>query len=126
MFVDAIVRGSSGAAARAMLREQAALSVPAIFPAEVTSAVRALALRGAVSPGRARAAVSSVASVRAELYPFAPFLARVWELRENLTVYDAWYVALAETLGTTLLTADLRLASATGPRCPVRHVGPES
>lgn len=126
VFVDAIVRGESGTAARAVLRDQAVLSVPAVFPAEVTSAVRALALRGDISLGRARFAVSSVASVRAELHPFAPFLPRVWELRENLTVYDAWYVALAETLDATLWTADPRLARAPGPRCHIRHVGWES
>jgi len=53
-------------------------------------------------------------------YPFEPFAARIWDLRESMTVYDAWYVALAERLGTELVTADRRLAAAPGPRCPVR------
>ena len=46
-----------------------------------------------------------------------PLLARCWELRANVTVYDAAYVALAEALDTTLLTGDVRLTRATGPRC---------
>lgn len=56
-------------------------------------------------------------------YPFRPFADRAWELRDSLTVYDAWYVAVAEALGTDLVTADRRLASARGPRCEVRLVG---
>jgi len=43
----------------------------------------------------------------------------VWELRDNLSVYDGWYVALAESLETVLVTADRRLAEAPGPRCTV-------
>jgi predicted nucleic acid-binding protein len=53
-----------------------------------------------------------------------PFSARVWALKDTLPVYDAWYVALAEWLGTELVTADTRLAGAPGPRCPVRLPGP--
>jgi len=58
---------------------------------------------------------------RTNQYPFEPFSRRVWELRANLTVYDAWYVALAEWLGTDLLTADERLAASAGPLCPIRR-----
>jgi predicted nucleic acid-binding protein len=60
--------------------------------------------------------------VQAVQYPFEPFLDRVWELRDNLTVYDGWYVALAESLDTSLVTADRRLARVSGPRCPVVEV----
>jgi predicted nucleic acid-binding protein len=48
-----------------------------------------------------------------------PLLARCWELRDNLSVYDASYVALAEALGASLLTGDQRLAGAAGSRCHV-------
>ena len=51
--------------------------------------------------------------------PHLALLARCWALRDNLTVYDASYVALAEALDATLLTADRRLARATGPRCAI-------
>lgn len=54
-----------------------------------------------------------------EVYPFAPLADRVWELRANLTSYDAWYVALAEVLQFPLVTLDRRLSRASGPRCDV-------
>ena len=56
-------------------------------------------------------------ALRIELFPYAPFASRVWELRDNVTCYDAWYVALAETLDAPLATLDVRLSRATGPRC---------
>ena len=59
-----------------------------------------------------------------QLYPFAPFAERVWSLRDNLTAYDAWYVALAEALDCPLATLDRKLGRASGPTCefiiPVR------
>ncbi len=54
-----------------------------------------------------------------ELFPFAPFADRIWALRENLTSYDAWYVALAEALECPLATLDRRLSRAAGLRCEV-------
>ncbi len=123
VFVDAIVSsGLPGQVARDELRRQTVLEVPAIFGAEVTSALRMLVLRGELSPARANAAREQVRTVRTIQYPFEPFSDRVWELRANLTVYDAWYVALAEWLGTDLVTADERLANASGPRCDVRRL----
>lgn len=96
--------------------------MPAIFGAEVVSALRQLVLRGALSPERATTARERARKVRTFQYPFEPFSRRVWELRDNLTVYDAWYVALAEWLGTDLVTADERLARAVGLRCTVRRL----
>jgi len=55
-----------------------------------------------------------------ELYPYAAVARRVWELRDNLTAYDAWYVALAEQLSAPLVTLDRRMATANGPRCQFR------
>lgn len=52
-----------------------------------------------------------------ELFPFEPIAARIWQLRHNLTCYDAWYVAVAETLGLPLATLDGRLSRAPGPTC---------
>ena len=59
----------------------------------------------------------SLLFLRIDLFPYGPFAARVWELRGNLTSYDAWYVALAETLDAQLATLDLRLSRSPGPRC---------
>ena len=55
-------------------------------------------------------------------YPVLALLDRVWELRDNLSAYDATYVALAEALNCAWLTADIRLSRAPGTRCPVTVV----
>jgi predicted nucleic acid-binding protein len=55
--------------------------------------------------------------LRVELFPYAPFASRVWELRGNVTSYDAWYIALAESPGSSVATLDRRMAKAPGPRC---------
>lgn len=123
VLVDAlVVAGTAGDDAREVLRDRSLLHVPSIFAADVTSAIRSMRARGEVSTGLAHGAVSKIKIVRTVQYPFEPFLDRVWELRENLTVYDGWYVALAESLDTSLVTADRRLAQASGPRCPVVEV----
>ena len=123
VFVDALVGvGVHGELARAYLRGVAVLEVPAIFGAEATSAVRMLVLSGELNSIRAAAAIEQVRTVRTLQFPFEPFSRRVWELRSKLTVYDGWHVALAEWLGTELVTADQRLANAAGPRCPIRHL----
>lgn len=123
VLVDAlVVAGPAGDKARMALRDCSVLHVPAIFTAEATSAVRSMQARGEVSLGRARGAVSKIKVVQTVQYPFEPFVDRVWELRHNLRVYDGWYVALAESLATSLVTADRRLAEAPGPRCPVMDI----
>ncbi|MGH8775168.1 MAG: hypothetical protein ACRDWI_08350 [Jiangellaceae bacterium] len=52
-----------------------------------------------------------------ELFAYEPFASRVWQLRENVTAYDAWHVVLSESLHAKLATLDVRLSGATGPRC---------
>ena len=125
VVVDAlVVTGRAGDLGRAEMRKLSELQVPAIFTAEVTSALRSLVHRQALSPIRAMTAVGEILSVKMMRYPFEPFARRAWELRDSLTIYDAWYVALAEWLGTELVTADKRLADAAGPRCPIRYLDP--
>lgn len=120
LAVDAlVVAGPHGDAARAILREEHVLRVPAVFRAEAASALRAMVAREELAESRARGALADLRSMREEEYPFSPFAERAWELRTNVTVYDAWYVALAEQLGVALVTADHGLAAAPGPRCPV-------
>lgn len=127
VYVDAlVVAAQPGDAARAELRDIEVLQVPSVFTAEAVSALRRLIHRGALSEVRAAAAVHQVRTVRTITYPFEPFIDRAWELRDNLTVYAAWYVALAEWLDTDLVTADARLASAAGPSCTVRLPGGDS
>jgi predicted nucleic acid-binding protein len=124
VLVDALVGvGIHGELAREELRDQPTLQVPAIFGAEATSALRGLVRRGELSSIRAVAALEQVRRVRTLQYPFEPFTQRVWQLRDNLTVYDAWYVALAEWLRTDLVTGDESLTKAAEPRCRIRRPG---
>ncbi len=119
-MVDALVGvGDHGDAARDELRALGLLQVPAVFLAEVASSLRMMVLAGDLAPGSARVAAVQAGEVRTQEHAFFPFLERVWQLRDNLTTYDAWYVALAERLEEPLLTADGRLARAPGLRCQV-------
>lgn len=123
VLVDAlVVDAAAGDAARQALHDRTELAVPALFTAEATSAVRRLALAAEISDGRARSARRAIAVLRTTSYPFEPFIERVWELRHSMNVYDGWYVALAESLATTLVTADGPLARSSGARCPIVEV----
>ncbi len=93
------------------------LAAPHHMPAEVTNILRRSLLAGDIAEDIATAAHDELLQHRIELYPYAPLAERVWELRSNITAYDAWYVALAEALGVKLATLDVRLARASGPRC---------
>ena len=95
------------------------LHVPHLFEIEVLHALRSLGLRGTLSPERARLALSRLKNTQLVRYPHTPFMDRIWDLRENLTVYDAAYVALAEALDAPLVTMDARLAQAPGVRARV-------
>jgi predicted nucleic acid-binding protein len=68
---------------------------------------------------RANQALADLGAIRLERVAHRPLLQRCWEVRHNITVYDAAYVALAEILGATLLTADERLARAPGTTCAI-------
>ncbi len=111
--------GPVGDDARWALATERTIRVPFNFGAEVTSAVRRLLFAEAIDARTAEDALDYVRTVRARRYRFERFIDRTWELRDNITVYDAWYVSLSESLGTALVTADQRLVEAPGPRCPV-------
>jgi predicted nucleic acid-binding protein len=115
--------GPDGDHARARLRGER-LSAPELVDLEVTSVLRRQVHSGAVDPRRAALALADLAVVPLRRAPHRPLLARCWELRDNLTVYDASYVALAEELDVTLLTGDGRLARAPGLRCHVETLRP--
>lgn len=110
--------GPDGAAARDRLRGER-LCAAALIDLEVVSVWRGLVRGGAVTSQRAELALHDLSSVPLERLPHAALIHRCWELRDNLTPYDAAYVALAEALGCTLLTADRRLARSTGPACRI-------
>lgn len=93
------------------------LAAPHLMPAEVANILRRAVLAGELSSDVAGLAHADLLSLPVSLFPYAPLAERVWELRSNLTAYDACYVALAEVLEAPLATLDARLARATGPRC---------
>lgn len=97
----------------------AAVAVPHLADSEVANALRSQVLRGTANEREARRALDRWARLGIRRFAVHGLLARVWALRENLTAYDATYVALAETIGCELLTADRRLASSPGPTCPI-------
>lgn len=109
--------GPTGAWAEAVL-QSGPLAAPHLMPVEAANVLRRAASAGDVSADVASLAHADLLSLRIELFPYAPCAARVWELRAGITAYDAWYVALAETLGASLATLDPRLTRAPGPRCP--------
>jgi predicted nucleic acid-binding protein len=108
--------GADGRWAEAALAS-APLAAPHLMPVEVANVLRRAVLAGELSDEVASLAQQDLAGLRIELFPYQPFGKRVWELRNNLTAYDAWYIALAEALELPLATLDERLARAAGPRC---------
>lgn len=94
---------------------QGSLAGPELVLAEVSNILRRLEGIGEISRLEANSAQRDLLRIDLDLFPFAPFDDRVWALRNNLTSYDAWYVALAETLGCPLATLDRRLNRATDP-----------
>ncbi len=104
--------------ARSMLGE-GAVACPHLADSEVAHALRAQVLRGDVAADDAWRAVETWGRLGIERIGVQGLLPRIWELRDNVSAYDATYVAVAEALEAPLVTADGRLARAPGPRCPI-------
>ena len=115
--------GSDGDRARTRLRGER-LAAPELLDLEVVSVLRGRLRAGALDARRAQLALTDLRDLPLQRAPHGPLLARCWEPRDNLTVYDAAYVALAEALGTDLLTGDRRLSRATEPRCHIEILSP--
>jgi predicted nucleic acid-binding protein len=111
-----------GDRARARIRGEV-LAAPELMDLEVASVLRRQLRAGAIDLRRAEFALTDLAELPVRRVSHEPLLLRCWQLRDNLTVYDAAYVALAEALDADLLTGDRRLASATGPRCHIEVLG---
>lgn len=94
-----------------------ALFAPAHVDAEVVSALRGMAQNNPVLRTAVPAALRHLAGFPVRRMPLAPLLQRMWELRDNVTPYDAAYVALAEQLDGPVITCDGKLTAASGPRC---------
>ena len=90
------------------------IHVPHLLGIEVAQAVRRLTLLGVITALRGAVALEDLADLDAVRHPHEPLLPLVWDLRSNLTAYDATYVALAEVLDAPLVTLDAKLAAAPG------------
>ena len=93
--------------------------MPDLLRIEVLSVLRRQLRIGAIGTDRAEWAVDDLLDLPVEVYPAALTLRRSWELRENVTAYDACYIALAEFLGCPLVTVDAKLSKAPGTRCVI-------
>lgn len=119
ILIETLVgRGARGHAARRRL-SRGHLTAPALIDVEAVNTLRGLASGGKVSEDRAQIAVDALQILPMERVDHAPFVARMWELRHNVSAYDASYIALAEALNAPLLTGDGRLANAPGVRCVI-------
>ncbi|MDQ3639709.1 MAG: type II toxin-antitoxin system VapC family toxin [Actinomycetota bacterium] len=97
--------------------------VPHLLDLEVLNVLRRQTLRGILAKERGVMALQDLENIKMTRYPHTSFLGRIWELRDNLTAYDAAYVALAEALDAPLVTTDARLAQASGNRATVELYG---
>ncbi len=110
--------GDDGDRVRERLRGEQ-LTAPELVDLEVVSTLRRAARAGRLDDRRSGQALTDLGALPLRRVPHLPLLARIWELRDNLTAYDAAYVALAEALNVSLLTADGPLGRASGVRCEV-------
>ncbi|HEX5321297.1 MAG TPA: type II toxin-antitoxin system VapC family toxin [Stellaceae bacterium] len=98
------------------------LHAPHLIDVEAAQVIRRYAANGDIDAERGRAALVDLADFPLRRYPHDLLLPRIWELRNNVTAYDAAYVALAEALDAPLLTRDRRLAAASGHRAQIELV----
>ncbi len=111
---------NAGPARQALATEQ--LHVPHLVDSEVAHVLRRQVASNEISAADAWTALDTWRRLGMTRYPVFGLLDRVWELRENVSAYDATYVALAETLGCALVTADARLSRAPRLGCPITIV----
>ncbi len=99
------------------------LRAPELVRAEATNILRRLERAKLITTPEANAAQDDLMQLDIQLFPFEPFASRIWELRYNVTIYDAWYVAIAEALNHPLATLDERLSKSNGVTCKFLTLG---
>jgi predicted nucleic acid-binding protein len=119
---EVVVGATRAELIRARLEADSELAAPHIIDVEVLGTIRRDHMLGKLDLTLARQAVTDLQAWSGERFAHLHFLRRAWELRENVRTWDAFYVALAEALGGTLVTLATRLASATGVRCPIEVI----
>jgi predicted nucleic acid-binding protein len=124
VLVAALVdTGPRGAWAETVLAG-GSLYAPELARAEATNIFRRLERVKLITTSEANAARNDLMQLDIDLFPFEPFADRIWELRHNVTSYDAWYVALAEALKLPLATLDEPLSKSNGVTCEFLTPGP--
>jgi predicted nucleic acid-binding protein len=122
-LLEALLRTpAADAVERRLFDSGQTLHAPHLLDIEVAQVVRRYAANGEIDGDRGRAALADLSDFPLQRYPHDFLLPRIWELRSNLTAYDAAYVALAEALDAPLLTRDRKLAGATGHHARVELV----
>jgi predicted nucleic acid-binding protein len=124
VLVQYLTRSDHREAAEVAIGQEHWLWVPALVDAEVGNALRRQLLRKEISPRIARRAFQELLELDLQRIPHDALAERAWQLRENVTYYDALYVALAEELGVPLLTLDQHLAGAPGLAGKVELIAP--
>lgn len=105
-----------------LFRDREEFHSPHLADVEVTQGLQRLVRAGEVSPDRAADAITDLADLDLHRHPHLDLLTRAWKLRENVTAYDAMYVALAEALDAPLVTCDRPLANTSGHRATIEVV----
>lgn len=112
IVVDLLGRFSPAPLEQLLFAQGAVLAAPALLDVEVMQALRRLDSTGSIPENRRDQLTGALRALRIRRFPHEPLLDVIWQLRRNLTAYDATYVALARILGAQLVTRDLRLARA--------------
>jgi predicted nucleic acid-binding protein len=124
VLVEYLSGGEQVEAARGAIRRERWVWAPALVDAEVGNALRRQVRAKEISARKAGVALEDFLDMRLQRVPHRRLVERAWQLRDNVSFYDALYVALAEDLGAPLLTLDARLARASGVRAEIELVGP--
>lgn len=114
--------GASGDRARSRLEPERDLRAPHLLDLEVANALRRRTAAGLLAAEQAAQALEDLSLIPLHRHAHGPLLHRIWALRDNATAYDASYLALAELLGCTLVTADAGLARVPAVDCPIEVV----
>lgn len=122
-LIEVLLNTPSGSRITQRLFEgQETLHAPCLLDIEVAQVLRRFSLAGELNASRGLQAIEDLSDFPLSRYPHDLFLPRIWELRHNVTAYDAAYIALAEALDAPLLTRDARLASAAGHHATIEFV----
>lgn len=121
--IEIVLRTRAAAAVERRVHDfRETLHAPQLIDIEIAHVIRRSAANGEIAQDRGQAAIEDLADFPVRRYEHLPLLLRIWELRQNLTAYDAAYVALAEMLDAPLVTRDRRLAHASGHRARIELI----